>query len=74
METRLEIGLVVYQVLISLFSLGPLTCIRGYLRNKPFGMQTVFDKALINFTVIVQTGILIFSSSVGIGLVVRYIT
>ncbi len=73
MVSQVEGGLVIFHIVLNLISILPFLCIRGYLRNKAPGMQTVFDKAVISFTIILQTVIFCFSSSVTIGIFVRYL-
>ncbi len=70
---NLESGLSFYLFVMGLANLGPLSWIRGYLKNKPFGMQTLFDKVSISFTYAAQACQISFCLVIGIGLLIRYV-
>ena len=51
MASNVEVGLVVTLICCGIsILLGPFNIIRGYLIQKPYGMQTIFDRVVIDYT------------------------
>ncbi len=57
-----------YHILLSLTAWIPSGLIRGYLKHKPFGLQTVLDIVAMDLTFAVQFGLTSFSVNASLGI------
>ena len=49
----------------------PSTLIRGYLKNKPYGLQTLLDRVACDLTYAVQINLTTFCAIVSLGILTR---
>ncbi len=65
-----ELFLFAYAWLLFLTVWIPSSLIKGYIRHKPFGLQTVYDCVIVDVTRLKQFGYMNFCHVIVIGLVI----
>ncbi len=71
MPNQSELGVAISFIFGASFAWIPCYIIRGYLKNKPFGFQTLLDRVAVDLTYVLQFGALNFFLGIAIGFLVR---